>query len=231
MMDRRAGVNRFYEILHRNIAKRGLQELGALSSALSIFSHPELNQIGVYFIFEPNEFREDGVTPRVVYIGKTKTATLRVRLERHSRDSDESNLHGYIFEAVARAAGKGDTFKSFFGRFWRDIPDPQYTEMRAFEFGAVLPSIRRMSFTWLPVPSTDQRQRLEEGAIALLSNFPRGDVGSPIDPPSATWLRSHMSNKPHICQSGLWNNNRDVKRDIGDCAWLDEFGALVAEPI
>jgi hypothetical protein len=37
-----------------------------------------------------------------------------------------------------------------------------------------------------------------------------------------------MNSKPRISESGLWNNNKDVKCELGDGAWLDEFEALVA---
>jgi hypothetical protein len=227
MMERQQAVGRFYKILQHNIAKRGGRyELSALFSSRSLYSNPELNHAGVYFIFEPNEFREDSVTPRVVYVGKAKG--LFIRLERHSRDRDSSSFAGNVFAAVAKAAGRGDGFTPFLKEYWRDIPDGRYGEMRAFEFDLVLPVIRKMSFTWLPVSSTDQRQRLEEGAIALLSNFPRADLGSAIDPSSPTWLGRTMNSKPRISESGLWNNNKDVKCELGDGAWLDEFEALVA---
>ena len=100
-MDRRAAINRFYEILDRNIAKRVRHEFAELSS---LCSNPELDRPGIYFIFEPMEFREDGVTMRVVYIGIS--GSLRGRLEKHSKNSDGSTLAAPFIEAVAKSAGR-----------------------------------------------------------------------------------------------------------------------------
>lgn len=223
MIDRRTAIDRFYEILQRNIAKQGCHQFRDLPS---LRSNPKLDRPGIYFLFEPTEFRENGAARRVVYIGISRI--LRDRLEKHSKHSDASTLAEPFFEAVARSAGRAE-FDEFFSQSWAKIPEPTLTEMRQFQIESVLPWIRELSFTWLPVLSADQKQQIEEGAIALLSNFPRPDVESPIDPSSPTWLGRKVR-RSAISQSGLWNRE-GVKRDIGGCAWLGEFESLVAEPL
>jgi hypothetical protein len=120
-------------------------------------------------------------------------------------------------------------FDEFFSLSSPKIPEPMRSVMRELQIESVLPWIREISFTWLPVLSAEQLKRVEEGAIALLSNFPRKDVGSPIDPSSPTWLGRRVRS-PRINQSGLWNRD-GVDGDIGDCAWLDEFEELVSGPL
>lgn len=222
-MERRAAINRLYDILSDNIAKRGRHEFSTFSSSRSLYSNPDLNQPGIYFIFEPTEFREDGVTQRVVYIGITKTGCLFTRLERHSRDSDESNWHGYVFEAVARSEGKVE-FTPFFSKYWNEIPDVHYVGMRAFEFDAVLPSIRKMSCTWLPVSEQEMRHKLERGAIALLSNLHCADQNSAVDAASSAWLGSQLTTP--CAKSGLWNRNHIGEQAL-ETSWLDELEKLV----
>src|ERR1019366_8982910 len=135
-MVRRVAIDRFYEILDDNIARRGRHDLGSLSRSGSLYSNPELNRPGIYFIFEPDEFREDGVTPRIVYIGITKTERLFTRLEQHSREKDQSNLAWYVSEALCTKHGKTEFIEPL-SKPWPEIPDELYREMRAFQLEGV----------------------------------------------------------------------------------------------
>ena len=171
---------------------------------------------GVYFFFEDGEFREDGVTPRVVRVGthalRPSKSTLWGRLSQHKGSVGGSmpgggNHRGSIFrlhvgtalltsrnwpEEVRRSWGSGNTAK---GR------------VRADEYPvevAVSRHIRSMPFLWVAVDdepeSGSDRALIETGAIALLSN-----AGRPaIDSPSALWL-GQLADREAIRTSGLWN--------------------------
>ena len=84
--------------------------------------------------------------------------------------------------------------------------------------------IGEMPFLWLPVDDdpgpTSKRGVIEEGSIALLSNF-RGDA---IDLPSCTWLGRHC-NRVKVRLSGLWNSNH--VDEAYDPAFLDTLEELV----
>jgi hypothetical protein len=233
MMERRAAIDLFYEILGNNIARRGCYQLRILSSSGPLYSNPELNRPGVYFIFEPTEFREDGFTPRVVYVGMTKTERLFTRLEQHSRDKDHSNLAWYVSDALSIKQGK-TAFSEHLSAYWSEVPDELYREMRAFELESVLPQLGSMSFTWLPVSERAMRDRLERGAIALLSNLLCAERSSALDAASSAWLGSQLtapSTKSGLlcANSGLWNRDHIDEQGL-ETSWLDEFEVLVAEP-
>ena len=228
---RRAAIDRFYRILSRNMKRSRLRELGLLRS--KEFWNPELKEPGVYFLFEPGEKREDHRENRVVRVGRTRTGKLRDRLINHSCDRERSVFAANVFAAKALAA-RNHRWDEYVYGWWRDIPEPPYQQLRGLEKDTVLPYLARVSASWLPVPNSDERARIEAGATALLSNYPRGRGFSPVDKPSNGWLPSQAPSsqfwKPRgkIVASGLWNAHY-VTWDPLDGAerWLAEFEALV----
>ena len=228
-MERRVAIDRFYEILDDNIARRGRHDLGSLSRSGSLYSNPELNRPGIYFIFEPDEFREDGVTPRIVYIGITKTERLFTRLEQHSREKDQSNLAWYVSEALCTKHGKTEFIEPL-SKPWPEIPDELYREMRAFQLEGVLPRLASMSFTGLPVSELATRHRLERGIISLLSNLLCSDRSAAVDAASSAWLGSQMTARTKsgvlYANSSLWNRDH-VDEEGSETSWLDEFAEIV----
>ena len=186
-------------------------------------------QRGVYFFYEPGEYRQDGTRPRVVRVGthalRPSGSTLWKRLAAHRGTSGGSlagggNHRGSIFRLhvgeallatgqfppqIAATWGKGSTAPSEIRRAEQPL---EY---------AVSTYIRAMPFLWVevddpPTPGSD-RGIIETGAIAVLSNYAR----PPIDAPSSGWL-GHHSTRAAIRESGLWNVNH--VRDDADRAFL-----------
>jgi hypothetical protein len=181
-----------------------------------------LNKPGLYFFFEPNEYRdrEHRTQLRVTYIGKA--SRLWARLKDHSDDSDRSNPLSNMFWAMARREKpisfdrwvKAGWFKS--DVYWADIKDDaDYVAMRQLEYTKVLPYVQACSFTWLP-----RGENLEKHVISLLSNYQRPSV----DPPSDSWL-GHHSPEAKIRESGLWNAQHINAQWTDD--WLDDFERLL----
>ncbi|NNN07921.1 MAG: hypothetical protein HKL85_01855 [Acidimicrobiaceae bacterium] len=171
---------------------------------------------GVYFFFEDGEFRDDGVTPRVVRVGthalRPSKSTLWGRLSQHKGNVGGSmpgggNHRGSIFrlhvgtalltagdwpEAVRLSWGFGNTAKGV-------VREGEYpVEV------AVSQRVGSMPFLWVDVDDEpdygSDRGVIESGAIALLSN-----AGRPaIDPPASSWL-GQLANREAIRTSGLWN--------------------------
>lgn len=173
---------------------------------------------GVYFFFETGEYREDGVTSRVVRVGthalKPSRSTLWGRLAQHKGNVGGGhplggNHRGSIFrlhvgtgllatgdwpDSVRETWGVGSTAKGA-------IKESEYPLERA-----VSAHIGAMPFLWLDIDDehspASNRGLVERGAIALLSNYQR----AVIDAPSPHWLGHHASREA-IRESGLWNVN------------------------
>jgi len=209
-MSRRQDLDRFYALMH---------ELEARVGGARLLSDPhasrELPQRGVYFFFEPGEFRGDGQTPRVVRVGTQAVAegtrtTLWNRLSQHrgSLRGGGGNHRGSIFRWHVGAAllnrGLADVAA---GVQWRNRQRPPETELREAERRIeqmVSQYIQSMPFLWVavedPPGKNSDRKVIEANAIGLLSN--RGRL--PVDPPSADWL-GRWSDHPAVRESGLWN--------------------------
>lgn len=173
---------------------------------------------GVYFFFEPGEYRHGGTRLRVVRVGthalRPSGSSLWQRLSQHKGTTGGAlagggNHRGSIFRLhVGEALLAVGDYPPEIARTWgRGSSAPP--EIRRSEHPlecAVSAQIRAMPFLWLavddaPTPASD-RGVIEVGSVALLSNLAR----PPIDPPSAGWLGRH-STRPAIRESGLWNVN------------------------
>lgn len=178
---------------------------------------------GVYYFFEPTEFRGDShESPRIVRVGTHglklgAKSTLVGRLRQH-RGSDSGGSHrGSVFRAlvgqallergglpecqswgVASARGEASRKLQITIETIKKIEAP--IEKAVSNFLGILPVL------WVDVsdaPGADSaRGYVERNSIALLSNFGK----TPIDPPSASWL-GNQSDRSRVKQSGLWNNN------------------------
>lgn len=170
---------------------------------------------GVYFFFEDGEYREDGMTPRVVRVGthavsKGSKATLWKRLRGHRGNRNGGGNHrGSIFrlrigETLMRRATFADGIRASWGQ---GGTAPKH--IRAAEIPlelAVSNYVCAMPFLWLelddePSPHS-KRAYVERNGIALLSNFEK----VPIDMSSDSWL-GRLSPELTIRQAGLWNTN------------------------
>jgi hypothetical protein len=227
-VSRRDDIAEFYQILdelrHRVGGCRMLRDCQGKSG------WPER---GIYFFFEDGEFREDGLSLRVVRVGthavsensKTKLWT-RLRSHRGNR-SGGGNHRGSIFrlrlgEALMQRAQFPDGIRDS----WSEGRDA-VKEIRLAEAPlelAVSEYIGRMPFLWLAVDDTpgpqSVRSYLEQNSIGLLSNFEK----TPLDPPSPNWL-GELSAEQKIRESGLWNS------DYTDFKYAPVFLALLAQAV
>jgi hypothetical protein len=211
-MKRRADLDRFYELLHELERRVGGARLLADEDA-----GEGLPQRGVYFFFEPGEYREDGKTPRVVRVGthavsEGSRTTLWHRLAQHRGrlGSGGGNHRGSIFRLhVGTALLNRGLATAAAAAQWGSAHRPTALELREAERQveqAVSQYIRAMPFLWVAVddPPSKQSDRkvIEANAIGLLSNLGR----DPVDPPSTSWL-GHWADRPAVRGSGLWNVN------------------------
>jgi hypothetical protein len=200
--DRSGAIEELYRTLKLNRESHGRQlQLGAVTSR----DYPqELEQPGIYFVFEDTEKRSDKSEPRVVRVGITEAGRLIDRLRQHLENSAFFTL---AYTAWAHREGKTDFF-GFLKSSWRSIPDPPRETMRAFANEVVLPYMKALQFTWLPVPELRTRKRLEVWATVLLSNY-WFDRSSRIDPPSERWpgysLPTSTREYEKVHKSGLWS--------------------------
>lgn len=189
---------------------------------------------GVYFFFEPGEFRTDsGTGLRVVRVGthalrERSASSLWGRLSQHrGSGSGLGNHRGSIFRLLV-----GEAILATDGRevpSWGQCSSRSEaaakmglapTELRTAEDPVELEVSQLMgSFEvlWMDVsdnPSPESaRGQIEKNSIALLANF-----GLPaIDAPSTQWL-GRYSSRDAVRQSGLWNNNH--VRETYDPAFL-----------
>lgn len=191
---------------------------------------------GVYFFFEPGEYRSrssDGL--RVVRVGthaiKGKADTTlwsRLRQHRgtlrpfggHHRESvfrklvGEAMIHRDGLTAGADTWGRGDT-----------APRDEREEERLIE-RAVSRYIGAMPFLIAPVldaPGPGSKRRyIERNAIALLSAYNTADT----DTPFPKWLGSNSS-RERVRRSGLWNN--DHVNDDYSSEFLNVFAESIDE--
>lgn len=187
---------------------------------------------GVYFFFEPGEFRsETGSGSRVVRVGthalkaKSKTS-LWNRLSQHKgqEGTGGGNHRGSIFRLIVGNAlinhdgiqmptwGQGNTANSDV----REIEKPLEC--------AVSRIIGKMPFLWVPILDeagpNSLRGYIERNSISLLSNY----QSRAVDPPSIKWL-GHYCDREKVRNSGLWNSMHvNEKYDVD---FLDELEKLL----
>lgn len=189
---------------------------------------------GVYFFFEPGEFRSDsGTSARVVRVGTHglkvgSRANLWNRLYTHGGTVKGGNHRGSFFRLLLGAAmkesggfdgvdswGIGSDMPTAARRLGLTIEQIKATEGPLER--NVSDDIRAMPFLWIPVDDdtgpNSHRGVIERGSIALLSS--RRQL---IDPPSGNWLGAKSASEL-VRSSGLWNNKH--VDEIYDSTFLD----------
>jgi len=220
-MGRREDLERFYQLLDQVSTIIGGTRV--LSECDGKMNWPKR---GVYFFFEPGEYREDNETLRVVRVGTHaislgSESTIWGRLRSHrgfltGRYAGGGNHRGSIFRklvgyAILEKEGHSSDFPTW-GQGQSATSNVHYRE-HPIEV-EVSRHIREMPFLWLDVDdepgSTSDRKTIEKGAIALLSNRNKGEI---IDPPSENWMGRRCP-KEAVRESGLWNSQHtDEKYD------------------
>ena len=167
---------------------------------------------GVYFFFEPGEYRSGEGEPRVVRVGthgvsRRSQATLWNRLRTHrGTSSGLGNHRSSIFRLHVGAALAAKTLNLAVASWGKgQVADAKIRSKEERLERAVSDHIGSMSTIWLAVddeasPASD-RAYLERNLIGLLV----GRVG-PVDLHSSGWL-GRFSPDERIRNSGLWNLN------------------------
>ncbi len=187
---------------------------------------------GVYFLYEPGEFRGgDSTKNRVVRVGthmvsRGSKATLWNRLRTHRGNINGKGNHRasvfrrHIGEAIIHQGGGKPGIPSW--GHGQSAP-PEILSREAELERQVSEHIRKMSVVWLEVPDSpgpgSDRAFLERNAVALLSKH-----GRKMDPPSMGWL-GRYSPTAAIKKTGLWNV--DFAFYSYDHRFLDVFAAYV----
>ena len=177
---------------------------------------------GVYFFFEPQEMRADGITSRVVRVGthalKVKSkSTVWNRLRQHRGNlkgsmSGGGNHRGSVFRLHVGTAiiQRQHLVKEYSS--WgvgssanKDVREKEYPiEKLVSEY------IGKKPFLWLSILDeagpNSMRGYIERNSIALLSNYGKINTDEAIDPPSKDWLGFDAVSEK-IRASGLWNSN------------------------
>ena len=199
---------------------------------------------GVYFFLEPGETRESADQLRVTRVGTHavyagSNTTLWDRLKQHYGTGSGSSNHPHggghrgsvyrkrVGEAIIRKHDLQDDYPDWDDR-WSSI-DRERSVVRDEEYileRRVSAYIRDQPFLWVnlddePGPDSD-RARVEQNAIALLSNYEKPSIG----PRDEGWL-GRYSQSQKIQDSGLWNvNHVDEQYDDG---FLDLLESAVAD--
>jgi hypothetical protein len=220
-------IKRFYELLDQVQKKCPRRVFGELSSTMP------LPQQGVYFFFEPGEYREDGKSPRVVRIGTHaaqagSSASVFSRIKNHwgsNKEGHGKHRMSVHRELVGLALINRDqlNYPHWKDRKYKDdklvIEQEKELELKVSEY------IRACEFTVLEVPgeshANNDRSFIEANAIALLSNYGRDEKGAFV---SSNWLGKYNGDD-RLVQSGLWNKV-GVFRDVHP-EFLDRFEVFV----
>ena len=190
-------------------------------------------QRGVYFFFEPGEYRASSSTQRVVRVGTHaltagSRATLWNRLSQHrGTNSKGGNHRGSIFRLLigeAMLSADGSEELESWGR--GSSASRELRELERTQEKLVSEYLGGMSLLFLEVPDgpgpDSARGIIERSSIALLSHY----VTPTADVPSAHWLGLH-SGRDRVRRSGLWNNNHVDERY--DPSFLKILGSCIRQ--
>jgi hypothetical protein len=215
-------LDRFYEQLARLRALPGQGKRLAEYTGRSLWPNR-----GLYFFFEPGEYRSmAATTPRVVRVGThavsvSSRSTLWGRLRAHRGNRNGGGNHrGSVFRrhvGDAVLAREGETSQT--GGIGQTAERAIRLAERKLETLVSL-HLGTMSILWVAISDDpgpcSLRARIERNAIALLSN-----QRAPADLRSADWLGRH-SRRAAIADSGLWNVDCvDEQYDPQFIDWLD----------
>ena len=208
---RKNNLNRFYFLLDQLKSKLGGYR--RIGDCRGIMGWPEQ---GVYFIFNPDESRQQTAGLRVVRVGThalqpESETKLWGRLRQHrgpinGHRAGGGNHRGSVFRKhVGRALMARENWPESVRSTWDEgnAANPGIRKLEQPYEEQVSNYIRALSVLWLRVEGHEShkvRAYLEQNAIALLSNHQT----TIIDPPSGNWL-GKFSPSLEIRQSGLWN--------------------------
>lgn len=225
-------IDRFYDIL--NLLARDPDQGRPLATYTGSSKWPKR---GVYFFFEPGEFRRGKpgehrvvrVGTHAVSVGSQSSLWKRLRMHRGGLDGT-GNHRGSIFrlhvgEALLRRSEAAQALRTSWGKHRPEEADVRVREAALEQ--RVSEHIGRMRVLWVAIDDEpgpeSMRAFVERNSIALLSNNL-----DPYDPAGPEWLGSD-SGRAEIRASGLWNLNH-VKAKV-DLSFLDVLEGFVKATI
>lgn len=221
---RAALLDRCYEAIEAvRVRVGGARQLSRCSSRDGWPDH------GMFLLFEAGEYRGDGATPRVTYVGshgleEGSPVLLWTRLAQHrgavagpnpgAGNHRRSALRAWIGAALLAS----DPRWSAAAATWGSVATASRA-VRAAEAELEREVSRRIGalpLLWLEVPDRLERAAMVTGLIGTLSE--RGE--EPVDPPSSTWLGRHAPDEA-LRASGLWHvEHTDSRADPAAVAAL-----------
>lgn len=226
-MSKRNDLDRFYALMRRLSEKRPAEPLRHM------VKHRDFPGRGVYFFFDPNEWRSDG-SQRVVRVGthaltSGSQSSLWGRLGQHrgTRNPKGGNHRGSIFRLLvgkALLARSGEEHASWGDKKLKDraTRDAEvHVEQLVSDYLGALP-VLCLDIADDAGPQS-LRGLIERNSIALLSNY----HAEKHDPMSVNWL-GHDCDRPLVRQSELWNNKHVTEQY--DPTFLDVLERLIDDP-
>lgn len=216
-MSRLEDIDKFYYLLNELEDRLGGTRL--LANCNGRMDWPDR---GVYFFFEPVEFRSDGESLRVVRVGthavnRISSTSFWNRLRQHRGTLSGAypgggNHRGSVFRLqVGSAILYKEGLEEEYPTWGQGSSTNKPTRIAEYPIEKKVSTyIRSMPFLWLkaddkPGPKSI-RSYIERNSIALLSNHRKLGTNKAIDPPSENWLGYHAWNE-NIRKSGLWNSD------------------------
>ena len=229
-MNRQHHLSEFYSLLDRLASRCGGHR--SLSQCSGDMVWPLR---GVYFFFEPGEFRShSGQGLRVVRVGThavshgSRTKLWHRLVQHRGTEAGGGNHRGSGFRKLvgeALSARSPDLAMPSWGQGQSGTPLIRQAELPLEQ--AVSSHIGAMPFVWIAICDEASKQSqsafIERNAIALLSNAGSPDANA-LDRASPGWLGAR-SGHADVLRSGLWNS-RDVTAAY-DPAFLEQFAGLV----
>lgn len=209
-MQRQSDIEAFYMLLEK-LENR----MGGRRRLADCHGRMQWPNRGVYFFFEPAEYRADIMTAsRVVRIGthalkSGSRTTVWKRLSQHRGTLKPfgGNHRGSIFRLLVGQALMTRNPSLAIGS-WEDkrLSSMDVGEVERPLEQAVSKFLAETTLLVLPILDGAEpdslRGLIERNSIALLSS----STTDSVDKPSADWLGSY-SNREKVLKSGLWNNN------------------------
>jgi hypothetical protein len=195
-------VNKLYQILDQ--LKEQIGDYYYLSNQIP---QEYLTNAGLYFFFDQNCLREDGISYKIVRIGITKDNN-NPRLERHQN----GNIIDSIFRAhIGRAFEVNNNFL-----------DNNVLEVMISNY------IQDLPYLFIPINDNDNLKNLEKRCIEIVSNFQTPNNNVIIDAPPENWRGYNVGGNinPTICHSHLWLVHYVQNYDEHNIDYIDSLNLL-----
>jgi hypothetical protein len=144
-----------------------------------------ITNAGLYFFFDQNCFREDGISYKIIRIGITRD---------NGNPRLESHQNGNIVNSI---------FRKHIGRVFKvnnNLLNNNDLEVMISNY------IQDLPYLFIPINDNENLESLEERCIEIISNFQTPNNNVVIDAPPENWIGYTVGDQIHhtICHSHLW---------------------------